>query len=57
VGTGWGGIRTAEAPGVQTHPTTKGRGATEEIDTYFHPELLHLPKNFIVYKKDISENV
>jgi hypothetical protein len=54
MGTGWRGIRTAEARAVQTHPTAKGRGAAEEVDIYFHLELLHLPRNFIVYNKDIS---
>jgi hypothetical protein len=44
MGAGWRGIRTAEAQGVQTYPTTKGGGAAEEIDTYFHTDLLLLPR-------------
>jgi hypothetical protein len=38
MGTDWRGIRTAEAPGVQAHPTAKGRGAAKEVDTYLHLE-------------------
>ena len=53
MGTGWRGIRTAEARAVQTHPTAKGRRAAEEVDTYFHFELLLLPRKFVVYKMDI----
>ena len=53
MGTGWRGIRTAEARAVQTRPTAKGRGAAEEVDTYFYLGLLLLPQTFVLYKTDI----
>jgi hypothetical protein len=53
MGTGRRGIRTAEASGVQTYPPTKGRGATEEIDSYERFELLLLPRNVLLYMTDI----